>query len=251
MVARDIVLAELTGAHVHIAHVSTAGAVRLVRDAKARGVRVTARGDAAPPAPHRRGACAATTPTPRWRRRCAAKRDVEALPGGARRRHHRLHRHRPRAPRASARRRSSSTRPPSAIVGLETAVPLLLDAWCGRGVSTWPRWSRGSPRTRRASWACRAAASPRGAGRRDDPRSRAGAGRSSPRAFRSKSRNTPFGGWALRGRAVDDHRRRRSSSGGAVKRGRAARAAPTAGSSAASRSAPRARRRGEVVFNTA
>src|SRR5207248_1904528 len=35
-------LAELTGAHVHIAHLSTAGAVRLVRDAKARGVRVTA-----------------------------------------------------------------------------------------------------------------------------------------------------------------------------------------------------------------
>ena len=42
MVARDILLAELTGAHVHIAHISTAGAVRLVRDAKARGIRVTA-----------------------------------------------------------------------------------------------------------------------------------------------------------------------------------------------------------------
>ncbi len=42
MVARDVLLAELTGAHVHIAHVSTAGAVRLIREAKARGVRVTA-----------------------------------------------------------------------------------------------------------------------------------------------------------------------------------------------------------------
>ena len=42
MVARDILLAELTGAHVHIAHLSTAGAVRLVREAKARGARVTA-----------------------------------------------------------------------------------------------------------------------------------------------------------------------------------------------------------------
>src|SRR5215468_4671865 len=41
MVARDIVLAELTGAHVHIAHVSTAGAVRMIRDAKTRGIRVT------------------------------------------------------------------------------------------------------------------------------------------------------------------------------------------------------------------
>ncbi len=42
MVARDIALAALTGARVHICHVSTAGAVRLVRDAKQRGVRVTA-----------------------------------------------------------------------------------------------------------------------------------------------------------------------------------------------------------------
>jgi dihydroorotase len=42
MVARDITLAELTGAHLHIAHVSTAGAVRLIRDAKKRGVKVTA-----------------------------------------------------------------------------------------------------------------------------------------------------------------------------------------------------------------
>lgn len=41
MVARDITLAELTGAHLHIAHVSTAGAVRLLRDAKKRGLRVT------------------------------------------------------------------------------------------------------------------------------------------------------------------------------------------------------------------
>ena len=42
MVARDIALAELTGGRLHIAHVSTAGAVRLVHDAKARGLRITA-----------------------------------------------------------------------------------------------------------------------------------------------------------------------------------------------------------------
>ncbi|MGH7321803.1 MAG: dihydroorotase [Candidatus Rokuibacteriota bacterium] len=41
MVARDIALAELTGQRLHIAHVSTAAAVRLLRDAKARGVPVT------------------------------------------------------------------------------------------------------------------------------------------------------------------------------------------------------------------
>src|SRR5262249_14649159 len=42
MVARDILLAELPGAHTHIAHASPAGTVRLLRDAKARGIRVTA-----------------------------------------------------------------------------------------------------------------------------------------------------------------------------------------------------------------
>lgn len=41
MVARDIILAETLGARVHIAHVSTFGSVELVRQAKARGVRVT------------------------------------------------------------------------------------------------------------------------------------------------------------------------------------------------------------------
>ncbi|MHB1323363.1 MAG: dihydroorotase [Coriobacteriia bacterium] len=41
MVARDIALAELTGCQLHIAHVSTSGSVALVRDAKARGTRVT------------------------------------------------------------------------------------------------------------------------------------------------------------------------------------------------------------------
>jgi len=42
MVARDLSLAELTGGRLHIAHVSTRGAVELIRNAKARGVRVTA-----------------------------------------------------------------------------------------------------------------------------------------------------------------------------------------------------------------
>jgi dihydroorotase len=41
-VARDCVIAELTGGHLHILHVSTRGAVEAIRAAKARGVRVTA-----------------------------------------------------------------------------------------------------------------------------------------------------------------------------------------------------------------
>ena len=40
-VARDIMLAEYAGAHVHVAHISSGRAVQLVREAKARGVHVT------------------------------------------------------------------------------------------------------------------------------------------------------------------------------------------------------------------
>ncbi|MBA3374010.1 MAG: dihydroorotase [Euzebyaceae bacterium] len=46
MVARDLILARGRGARLHVPHVSTAGAVDLIRDAKARGARVTA--EAAP-----------------------------------------------------------------------------------------------------------------------------------------------------------------------------------------------------------
>jgi len=42
MVSRDVLLSEWTGHPVHIAHVSTVGSVRIIREAKARGVKVTA-----------------------------------------------------------------------------------------------------------------------------------------------------------------------------------------------------------------
>jgi len=42
MVARDILIAEFTKTSIHIAHVSTAGSVRLIREAKERGIKVTA-----------------------------------------------------------------------------------------------------------------------------------------------------------------------------------------------------------------
>jgi dihydroorotase len=46
MVARDVMLAEFTGARLHVAHVSTRGAVEIIRQAQKRGVRVT--GEATP-----------------------------------------------------------------------------------------------------------------------------------------------------------------------------------------------------------
>lgn len=41
MIYRDISLSKLTGVPVHIAHVSTAGSVRLIRDAKKHGIKIT------------------------------------------------------------------------------------------------------------------------------------------------------------------------------------------------------------------
>ena len=93
MIGRDIALAEVTDGRLHVMHVSTAGGVALIRAAKARGIRVTA-------AAH-------------GRRHRGDQR-------GARRRHDRLHRHRPRAARAgeeNARARPGSVRDPRARDG--------------------------------------------------------------------------------------------------------------------------------------
>ena len=42
MIARDLLLAEFTGGHLHVAHISTARSIDLVRQARARGITVTA-----------------------------------------------------------------------------------------------------------------------------------------------------------------------------------------------------------------
>jgi len=42
IVARDVLLAEATGARYHLAHVSSLGSVRILREAKSRGIKVTA-----------------------------------------------------------------------------------------------------------------------------------------------------------------------------------------------------------------
>ena len=125
MVARDIVLAELTGAHVHIAHLSTAGAVRLVRDGKARGVRVTAE-----VTPHHLlltdEAVRDYDPNTKMQPPLRSKRDVEAVLEGlldgtidcVATDH---------APHALSEKEGEFAEAASGVVGLETAVPLLLD----------------------------------------------------------------------------------------------------------------------------
>ena len=68
MVERDISMAELTGGHVHVAHMSARQSLRAVRAGKARGIARDVRGHAASLHADRRGAArsaAATTRTSR------------------------------------------------------------------------------------------------------------------------------------------------------------------------------------------
>jgi dihydroorotase len=198
MVARDILLAELTGAHVHIAHVSTAGAVRLVRDAKARGVRVTAE-----VTPHHlllteeavRGFDSNTKMNPPLR----SKRDVEvlleALIDGTIDCIATDH-----APHAASEKEGEYDLAAFGIVGLETAVGLMLDRLVKPGAlplaTLVARLSRDPARLLGLPGGSLAAGAPADvtildleAGWTIDPA-----------RFQSKSRNSPFGGWAITGR---------------------------------------------------
>jgi dihydroorotase len=194
MVARDILLAELTGAHIHIAHLSTAGSVRLVRDGKARGVRVTAE-----VTPHHllltdeavRGYDPNTRMAPPLRskaRRRGARR-------GARRRHHRLRGHRP-CPHALSEKEGGFASAASGVVGLETAVPVLLDRLVRAGRLDLPtlvtRMSWGPARLLSLPGGSLAPGAPADITILDLERPWT----VTPETFRSRSRNTPFAGWA-------------------------------------------------------
>ena len=198
MVARDILLAELTGAHVHIAHLSTAGAVRLVRDAKARGVRVTAE-----VTPHHLlltdEAVRTWDPNTKMAPPLRTKRDaealVEALVDGTIDCVATDH-----APHAAADKEGEFDRAANGIVGLETALTLLYDRLVRPGVLPLPtlvaRLSRDPARLLNlpgGSLAVGAAADVT----LIDPEA---AVTIDPTRFAGKSRNTPFGGWTAIGR---------------------------------------------------
>ena len=138
MVARDLVLCEETGGRLHLAHLSCADSVRLVREAKRRGLAVTAEA-----APHHftltdeavagYDTHAKMNPPLRQRRRRGGG------PRGPGRRHHRRHRHRPRAARP-VEKDVEFDEAANGIVGLETALPLGAGARpLGRALALAPR----------------------------------------------------------------------------------------------------------------
>jgi dihydroorotase len=197
MVARDILLAELTGAHVHIAHLSTAGAVRLVRDGKARGVRVTAE-----VTPHHlvltEEAVRTYDPNTKMAPPLRTKRDtealVEALADGTIDCVATDH-----APHALAEKEGEFDRAAFGVVGLETAVALLLDRLVRPGLlplhTLVSRLSRDPARLLNLPGGSLAPGGPADVTILDLER----AWTVDPARFASKSRNTPFGGFVLTG----------------------------------------------------
>ena len=198
MVARDIVLAELTGAHVHIAHLSTAGAVRLVREAKARGVKVTAE-----VTPHHllltdeavRGFDANTKMNPPLRSKRDAEVLLEALADGTIDCIATDH-----APHAGSEKEGEFDRAAFGIVGLETAVGLMLDRLVRPGLlplaTLISRLSRDPARLLGLPGGHLAPGAPADLTLLDP----AAEWTVDPARFQSRSRNTPFGGWSVTGR---------------------------------------------------
>jgi dihydroorotase len=201
MVARDAILAEALGAPVHIAHLSTAGSVRIVRQAKRRGVPITAEAT-----PHHLTLTDAALETGDARFKMnpplRGEEDVaallEAVANGTIDVLATDH-----APHTTAEKAVGIAAAPFGIVGLETAVPLLLDRLVHRNLIDLARFV--------ALWSTRPAEI---LGLRSKGRLSAGADADltildldrsvvvDSGAFHSKSRNTPFDGWALRGAAV-------------------------------------------------
>jgi len=198
MVARDIILAEYTRAHIHITHVSSKGSVELIRRAKERGVRVTS-----DTAPHyftlNDSMLRDYNPNLKINPPLRSLEDVEAIKDGLKAgtidaiaTDH--------APHTQAEKEVEFDAAPSGIVGLETALGLVLKELVEPGVLSLPdairkltfspaeivnlpggRLQKGSPADitvfdPRPTWVCE------------------------PSDFLSKSKNSPFKGWTLRGK---------------------------------------------------
>lgn len=196
MVARNVALAELTGARLHLAHISTEGSVRMVREAKSRGLKVTAEA-----CPHHftiteevvRGYNTYAKMNPPLR----TWKDVQAIKQGLRdgtidviATDH--------APHASQEKQLGFTEAPFGIVGLETALPLTF-ALVDEGVlslesavdklSTAPAKAFGLTK---GTLAVGADADVAIVDQQEQ-------WEVDPAKFRSKSRNTPFAGWKVKG----------------------------------------------------
>lgn len=199
MASRDITLAAATGGRIHIMHISTAGAVELVRRAKARGVRVTTE-----VCPHHftlTDECLRTFDSNcKMSPPLRAQEDVEACLRGLADgtidvicTDH--------APHAPEKKMQELDRAPFGIVGLETALGLVGTKLIEAGLLDWP-----AAIEKMTINPARILGLDKGTLRIGadadvtiiDPDARWTV---DPARFQSKSVNTPFAGWELRGRA--------------------------------------------------
>ena len=200
MIARDLLLAELTGGRLHVQHVSTRRGVEMIRDAKERGVRVTAEAT-----PHHfsltdeaadgyRTEAKVNPPL-----RSAADR-AAVLAGAADgtldviATDH--------APHHYDEKEQAFDDAPFGLVGLETALGLVITRLLEPGLLT-----LGQIVERMSCAPARAFNLPGGSLRRGAPADvtvfdPAAQWTVDPERFLSKSRNSPFIGWTLRGRAT-------------------------------------------------
>ena len=213
MVQRDILLAEMTGAHLHVAHVSAAGSVRAIREARARGVRVTAEAT-----PHHftltdqavAGVPPASPPTqpagepydthakmsPPLRGEGDRQAVIAALNDGAIDAIATDH-----APHGGLDKQVEFAHALNGVIGLETSLSLALAAVragelsLGRAVE---RLTLGPSRCFGLPYGTLGPASPADVIVIDAERE----WKVDPQRFYSKSRNSPFAGWTLRGKVV-------------------------------------------------
>ena len=200
MVARDVLLAELTGGHVHLCHMSTRGSVAIIREAKERGIRVTAE-----VTPHHlvltEVACEEYDTHAKMNPPLRETMDIEALQGALKdgvidciASDH--------APHAYDEKEAAFDDAPFGVVGLETAFAVVHTDLVGAGLFTLPELIR-----RMSTEPARAFRLPGGTLAPGaiadvvvlDPTIKWTV---DPTSFHSKSRNTPFAGRALTGRAV-------------------------------------------------
>jgi dihydroorotase len=199
MVARDIRLAEITRGRLHIQHISTARSVELVREGKRRGVKVTAEA-----CPHHftltderlrtfDSNYKMNPPLRTWS-------DVEAVVGGLSDGTIEILAtdHAPHAPEKKMRELDLA---PFGVIGLETLVPIVATHLVDPGHLSWPEAIR-----KLTINPARLLGIPKGTLRPGadadvtliDPTAR---WTIDPSQFRSRSRNCPFAGWEVRGRA--------------------------------------------------
>jgi len=133
-IARDVLLAEATGCHYHVCHISTKESVRVVRDAKRAGIKVTAE-----VTPHHLLLCDEDIPSldtnykmnPPLRGKADQKALIEGLLDGTI--DFIATDHAPHTAEEKARGFESA---PFGIVGLETAFPLLYTHFVEKGIFT-------------------------------------------------------------------------------------------------------------------